>query len=159
MNFKGTKMRKGQAAIDYLTTYGWALVILSVAIAAIYMFLDNKADVPIPDQCSFGDSFNCPDTLINGTSKIITLTLVNAIGTEITLAGLQCTYVGVAVMDKSMEDVKVGPGERFTISCDMSSTNAVFKKKSKFDVSIVYFKKGMSFPSTSDGYVTGSIMK
>lgn len=152
--------RKGQAALDYLSTYGWALMAMGVALAALYVFLDYKPERLVPETCSLGDSFNCIDFMINRTNSNMTLSIKNEVGLELEMDSLLCMYDGQeyrsAVPDSSLAKI-VDPGEIFNLTCNMQG--APLKSKSKVDVTIVYYKKGMSYPSSTDGFATGQTVR
>jgi hypothetical protein len=60
--------RKGQPAIEYLTTYGWALLIIAIAIAGIYL-LTSSSQGTVQQMCSLQTGAACQDIVIGGTSS------------------------------------------------------------------------------------------
>ena len=52
---------RGQAALEYLTTYGWVLIVIviSVGFIAYFGFLDPYKF--IPERCYFGGQLVCTD--------------------------------------------------------------------------------------------------
>ncbi|MGM5480313.1 MAG: hypothetical protein ACQESC_02525 [Nanobdellota archaeon] len=57
----GSRQRKGQAALEYLTTYGWAFIVIlaSVGVLAYFGFLNPSKY--IPESCDFGEQLRCED--------------------------------------------------------------------------------------------------
>jgi hypothetical protein len=52
--------KKGQAAMEFLTTYGWAFLIIIVAISGLTYFGVFNFQNKLPDACSFsGNTFTC----------------------------------------------------------------------------------------------------
>ena len=56
-----TKSTSGQIAMQYLFTYGFAIVIASAAIGAMSYFNVLHPSVLLPERCSFQVSVNCVD--------------------------------------------------------------------------------------------------
>lgn len=53
-------MQKGQAAIEFLTTYGLALVVIAIALTLLLLYVSiPKATLPV--ECAFYGGFNCLD--------------------------------------------------------------------------------------------------
>lgn len=51
---------KGQAAIEYLMTYGWAILVIAIVIVALYMMTQTHFTL---EQCQFQPGFICNDPL------------------------------------------------------------------------------------------------
>lgn len=66
-----SKMR-GQAAIEYLMTYGWALLILVVVIGVLFSMGVFNPQNYMSEECSFQPSLPCKGTSLSkdGTLKI-----------------------------------------------------------------------------------------
>jgi len=81
-------MKKGQAAMEFLMTYGWAILIALIAVGALY-YLNVKPKNIIQENCIIG-SGTCDATLTkagelkivytNGLGKTINITSVNITG-------------------------------------------------------------------------------
>ena len=54
-------MRKSQAALEFLTTYAWAFVIIGVTISALYYFGALDFSKYLPQKCVFPSQFKCVD--------------------------------------------------------------------------------------------------
>jgi hypothetical protein len=67
-------MRKGQAAVEYLTTYGWALLALLIVVAVLFSSGLLSTNMALSEQCQFGTNMPCDFAVFN-----------NASGTEISL--------------------------------------------------------------------------
>ncbi len=149
--------RKGQAAIDYLSTYGWALLALSVAIGAIYLFVDLKPDTIVPETCSFGveGAFYCVDGQIDRATNQVHISLRNTVGKQITIINMVCTHresVRSEVFNRIIE-----PSEIFSLTCDMNDVDGPvvsFSKKAKIEITVVYKTESSIYPMSADGYLT-----
>ncbi len=51
--------KKGQAALEFLTTYGWAFLVILVMIGALSYFGVLNPDAYIPEACNFGSVLSC----------------------------------------------------------------------------------------------------
>ncbi|MGV8162286.1 MAG: hypothetical protein ACP5N2_03050 [Candidatus Nanoarchaeia archaeon] len=139
--------KKGQAAIEFMTTYGWAIMLTLAALAALYLIMINPRDV-IPDSCSFGDSFECKDWQIN-TDGTVKLALKNLVGQTISITSTIC--VESTNKKTTSETLSVGPGGEFELTCVFD--NVQFSEKVKVDFTVVYVKEGYSYPSSADAIV------
>ena len=71
-------MKKAQAAMEFLMTYGWALIVIIIVISALVFFGSLDADSRIADRADLGTGF-IVNTVSVGTDIII-ISVTNAIG-------------------------------------------------------------------------------
>ncbi|HYD03587.1 MAG TPA: hypothetical protein VEC16_04765 [Alphaproteobacteria bacterium] len=74
-------MKKGQAAIEFLITYGWAIMAAISVIGALAYFGLTNPSSSLPDKCLFSNAFECRDYYVNSTA--IRVKLVNSLGESI----------------------------------------------------------------------------
>ena len=67
------KDNKSQAALEFLTTYGWAFLVILIMISTLAYFGLLKPSKVLPDRCNFGAEFSCLDYKINSTGLKIKL--------------------------------------------------------------------------------------
>ncbi len=73
--------KKGQAAVEYLATYGWALLILAIVIAAILAMGVFNPNYFVIEECYLGPSFNCHAQLVGeATQTRLLLNISQALG-------------------------------------------------------------------------------
>lgn len=53
--------KRAQAALEYLTTYGWALMILIVVLGALTYFGVINPQMLLPEKCDFEAGIHCQD--------------------------------------------------------------------------------------------------
>ena len=77
--FKPRKSSNAQAAIEYLTTYGWAILIIAVVVSLLYAFVFAPSFIT-PQKCTFASGANCNDVIIgtSSTASKIVLLLSNS---------------------------------------------------------------------------------
>ena len=59
--------KSGQSAIEYLVSYGWALLVLSIVVGAIYYFIFLPSSL-VPSQCSVASGLYCDDIALGSNS-------------------------------------------------------------------------------------------
>jgi hypothetical protein len=57
--------KKAQAALEFLTTYGWAFLVILVMIGALAYFGILNPKTLLPNRCTIGPEFSCIDHVIN----------------------------------------------------------------------------------------------
>lgn len=83
------KMVKSQAALEFLTTYVWAFIIIATTIGALYYFGIFDFSKYLPQKCIFPSQFKCLDfSLKPGEVRV---KLVNNLGENIRVTLLQIT--------------------------------------------------------------------
>lgn len=86
-------MKKGQAAMEFLMTYGWAILVVLAAIAALAYFGVLDPGKLLPERCQFPAGFDCIGKPgIDGTSEEITIEFKNSIGRTFEIAVDSSTY-------------------------------------------------------------------
>jgi len=117
-------MKKGQTALDYLITYGWAILIILVVLAVLWYY-----DVFNPSKWSgeytyCGTDFNLLGASLTGAgtaSGTLTMVVGNQVGNTITLNG---TTIAGDVTGNATPTDTIAPGGQATItvsSIDLSS--------------------------------------
>ncbi|MFH1649018.1 MAG: hypothetical protein ABIA93_00530 [Candidatus Woesearchaeota archaeon] len=59
--------RKAQAAMEFLMTYGWAIMVVLAAIGALAYFGVLSPDRFLPEKCVINGGFSCTEYLITST--------------------------------------------------------------------------------------------
>ena len=149
--------RKGQAAMEFLMTYGWAILVVLVVIAALAYFGVLDPSNVVPDRCSFSAAFTCSDFLVQDAipdSNDITFTLLNGVGKDIYVYGLNISGQGLSspCVTVFSSPTLIASGVEGTLNI----TNCVFTassltKKNKYSISINYTQAGSTFVKTQSG--------
>ena len=64
-------LKKGQAAMEYLMTYGWAILVVLIALGALfYLGVFNPT---VPSTCQIAAPFSCQDVVAKDTPDSVTL--------------------------------------------------------------------------------------
>lgn len=80
--------RKGQAAMEFLMTYGWAILVVLIAIGALAYFGVLNPSRFLPESCTVGPGISCEAYKVTGESVAgndgtIDLVLRNGLGESI----------------------------------------------------------------------------
>ncbi|MBN1157482.1 hypothetical protein JXA85_07710 [Candidatus Woesearchaeota archaeon] len=76
--------RKSQAAMEFLMTYGWAILVVLIVIGALAYFGVLSPTQFLPRRCSFTQGLTCTDHLLSKTGGFKVM-VTNGIGNDITL--------------------------------------------------------------------------
>lgn len=82
-------MGKSQAALEFLTTYAWAFVVIGISISALYYFGAFDFGKYLPQKCAFPSQFKCLDFSLNPSS--VKFRLVNNLGEDICVKSINVT--------------------------------------------------------------------
>jgi len=132
-------MRKGQAAMEYLMTYGWAILIV-LAIIGILVYLVRPQQV---ESCNVALPFQCEQNkyAIN-SSQIVKLSLVNLGSIAYNITNAKCGS------STSTLNTVITPGSNATLTINCAgSTNIITNPQAGKDVfkdtiSITYYPVG-----------------
>lgn len=94
------KKRRAQVSMEFLMTYGWAIMIVMIAIGALaYSGVFNTTNF-IGDYCSIKGSIMCKDSVITSYkgpgNDAVTLKLENGVGKNIVIR-----YINITVKDSN----------------------------------------------------------
>jgi hypothetical protein len=152
--------RRGQAALEFITTYGWAMLVIIVMIGAIAYFGVLKPDTLIPGQCVVEHDFSCQDWQIRGDT--VNAVLKQGIGKTIYLDSVQCTYDSVpsvtvsgTVTGKALPGAAWSPRESVEIACVFSGGELAALKDSKAKVAynLSYRQSTTGFTRIAEGQI------
>ncbi len=82
---KGHPRRRGQAALEYVVTYGWVFVGIALVLGALAYFGVLDPSQWSADRCYFGTQLSCEDALIDTSIDELSFYLRNNFGKNITV--------------------------------------------------------------------------
>ena len=148
---------KAQAAMEFLMTYGWAILVVLIVIGALAYFGVLSPSTLLPEKCTFPVSLTCTDhqvlpgsiTLIlqNGAGRDILITRISASSEALGLGavlpvppppnlGIGCSTGTIATQ------VRNGASATFTLNVADASTYCAYRDtgrdKNRYNISIFY---------------------
>jgi len=78
------KIKKSQIALEFLVTYGWALLAVLVTVGVLVYFGIFNTSRYVDDKCNFGKQIVCEDYILN-SSGFLSLKLRNNFGVPINI--------------------------------------------------------------------------
>src|SRR4030042_3949390 len=75
-------MKKGQAAMEFLMTYGWAILVVLAAIGALAYFGVLSPDRFMPSKCMVSGGFSCIEYKMDGTLDQVRFYVQNNLGSD-----------------------------------------------------------------------------
>ena len=146
------KKKQGQAAIEFLMTYGWAILVVLIAITALAYFGVLNPSRFLPESCIIGPGFSCDEFKVSNVDGI-TLALRNGLGSQL-------TSVSVTIKDYQSDDLicKLSPssdtledGEQQIYTGDATLCNTISLSlggKYKAKVSVEYTLNDLTHTKT-----------
>lgn len=150
-------MKKAQAAMEFLMTYGWAILVVLVAIGALAYFGVLSPEKFLPEKCviATGSGLFCDDYAADSTANQITLRIKNILTETVTLtavdvvdsaAGRTCSWSG-------SQDITADSTVDMNTACPADPALGSGDKV-KADISITYSKVGGLNKTTTGNLVT-----
>lgn len=160
--------KKSQAAMEFLTTYGWAILVVMVAIGALAYFGVLNPTKTLPDRCFFGSAFNCKDYQlsytgggIGGTSSFAKIDLTNNLGQSITVTGVSGTYGSSTCSPTGMPvggwTMSSDSSIITTFECDFTSKVLAQNNKAKISITLTYTLSSGGYSHTANGEVYATV--
>jgi|SRR3989344_2963873 len=147
---KGGKMeKKGQAAMEFLMTYGWAILAAVIAIGVLSYYGVFSPGKSLPDICTLNAPFGCVEFKVDATTGV-TMILRNGGG-----EGLTISEVTVEGCTDYTTSTPVSDGSKVTIvlACAGLSTGSKFGG----DVAVTYLGDGKIIPKVSTGNIRAGV--
>ena len=160
------KKLKSQAALEFLTTYGWAFLVIVIMIGALAYFGILSPSKVLPNRCNFGSEFQCVDYAISVTGNTFKLRIKNSVGQPINIDAAKITLGSESVTQYSctltpstqlpITAWKSGDTKDFTWdACNSATAGFAADDKAKVLVTIKYYPTSSS--STYEKEVKGEV--
>jgi hypothetical protein len=164
--------RKGQAALEFLTTYGWAFLVILVMIGALAYFGVLDPSNFVADRCVMGSPLTC-----NGQNYVLyqenaTVQVRNALNQQLTITNM--TYQSASMTDyeacdnattsyvaEGSEGDLINRDSLATIRCDFDATaaNLVAGTKERVLIEMRYHTGDPTFTRTIAGEVYSEVQE
>jgi len=148
-------MKKGQAAMEFLMTYGWAILVVLVAIGALAYFGVLSPARFLPSSCTLIPGMSCDESQVapdGGTGTDITLIVTNGMGEDLTNVAFTVDCDGDGTDTSSSTAIPTwadGSKETVNIACDTSGGDAEpTGTRFKSDITITYTADTLTHSAT-----------
>jgi Na+/H+-translocating membrane pyrophosphatase len=117
--------QKAQSAIEYLTTYGWAIMIVAIALTVMFYFGVFSPGRFVNTQCIFPADFSCLSSFMS-TNGVIIVNIQQSTMYTINITAYGCNTQPVyTTMTTPANQITVAIGANKTLSVQCyNSTNA-----------------------------------
>ena len=135
-------MRKGQAALEFLTTYGWAFLVILIMIGALAYFGVLNPSGLLPARCTFSPEISCIEHEVVASTAILKFRVRNNVG-------------AMADFNFSAEEISTGrnvtcgavytniqAGRIMEVTCNFAAPAFPAGDKIKFEVDANFRKSG-----------------
>jgi len=132
-------MKRGQAALEFLMTYGWAILVVLVAIGALAYFGVLRPEKLLPEKCviATGSGLYCDDYSANATG--VTLRIKNMLADNVNVTAITITATGETCSAFSGNTaIAVDATTDFNIACSTLASG----DKVKADFEVTFAKAG-----------------
>jgi len=156
--------KKAQAALEFLTTYGWAFLVILIVIGALAYFGVLNPSKFLPNRCNFGSEFGCEDYQISATADTFNLKLKNQAGEALTISSIALGSEGattyVCTTAPTLADINPWKSGNITdlawSTCNSAAAGFVSGEKGKVFVTISYYAASSSSAYTKQ--VSGEVL-
>lgn len=144
--------RRAQAAMEFLMSYGWAILVVLVVIGALAYFGVLSPQKLLPDKCVLPPGTTCDDYSV-GTNSI-SIVVGNGLGKSITITNVAMaeSASGVNVCQVAGPIAINNGAKSAPIVCN-GNLAAYAGSKTKFNVNMAYTFVGSTLPHTIDGEI------
>jgi len=136
--------------MEFLMTYGWAILVVLVAIGALAYFGVLSPDRFLPSKCQLPAGIACTDFKIDGNANEVTIVLRNGLGFDLTgvVAGVEgCT-------DPAAQALSNGGQQTFIATACIGLTGG---SKYNGDFNVTYTNSDTSLAHKIQGTITGRV--
>lgn len=141
--------QRAQAAMEFLMTYGWAILVVLAAIGALAYFGVLSPDQFVNERCTIGSDFQCNNELVQADQA--TLSVINTQARAVTVHSVSldggCFENVTSDVDQTLPSREETPVATFLCT---SGENAVGTLE-ELDIRISYSRDGESINRTASG--------
>jgi len=149
------KASKGQAAMEFMLTYGWAILVVLAAIGALAYFGVLSPDKFLPERCLFPSGIDCVDKAVIDTADdgVIQVALRNNIGytmeVQSTITGTDdCTSPTTLTVNGAAAPVNITNNGQMVVTFDCGADIAEGRFKTDITLSYRNTETGLTHQAT-----------
>ena len=149
-------MKKAQAAMEFLMTYGWAILVVLAAIGALAYFGVLSPDRLLPSKCTLSPGFDFGDC--KAATDGLKVSIYNGIGSDVkNVSFVVNTTGGSDVTCNELWDI--GTLSNGATTSVQTMCNGTYTEGQRFDaeVKVIYTKSGETQSHTVTGTITRKV--
>ena len=143
------KQKSGQAAMEFLMTYGWSILVVLAAIAALAYFGVLSPEKLLPEKCVLQPGIICVSHKVEPTQA--TLVLSNGLGKTITINQITVGSCTGTFSQTMLSD------DQTTFVIGGSCSNGASREKFKGEITVAYAEKETNLSKTHFGSINTKI--
>jgi hypothetical protein len=117
------KDNRSQAALEFLTTYAWAFIVIMITMGGLYYYGIFDFDKYLPQKCNFPSQFKCLDFALQPDE--IHVKLLNNLGEDLLITSFPITDdAGNTIACASMPPLNADWAAGQTLDFDFTSCSA-----------------------------------
>jgi hypothetical protein len=152
-------MRRAQAALEFLTTYGWAFIVILVMIGALAYFGVLSPSKVTPSRCIIESGFTCKDFQITTTN--VSIYILNGKGEGLTVNTITLSSdapTGVITCTAPTLPASITDAGNITIFCSFATPLTTSKgDKVKLEFAVNYKMAKGTYTQNFGGSIYGQV--
>ena len=140
--------KRSQAAMEFLMTYGWAILVVLAAVAALAYFGVLNPEKFLPNKCVIEPGLACVDSKIEASKT--TLVLSNGLGKTIAITNIAVGTCSAAFT----ADLLSGTENTFVLD---NCNNGIVQDKFKAGINVTYTSKDTGLSQKMYGSITTKV--
>lgn len=139
------KNKKGQVAMEFIITYGWAILVILIAIGG-FIYIAPHKDSITKGRCIFSPATPCLGSVL---TENLTVVLKNGLGQ--TLYNLTANITSPTNIRCNVSNITFNPDDKLTIRCN--NNIAKISSESKVKMTVTYKKVKNGYDQVSSGEI------
>ena len=149
--------KKSQAALEFIMTYGWAILVVLVAIGALAYFGVLSPDKFLPSKCTLQSGIACIDHKVQGISTLtpngrVTVVLKNGLGFDLTNVIAKAGNCG-----ESLPKIMPNGADAATFTIDCGASNQILGSKFNNQLNVTYTITETGVDHNNVGQITSRV--
>jgi hypothetical protein len=146
--------KKGQAALEFLTTYGWAFLVILVMIAALAYFGVLDPSNMVGESCAASAPISCSGVQSDLSDNDLGVELKNGNPKTMTITGQTLIVEGNDCGAVTLSSATLNSGQKAIITVDPAAANTCITSHSagdkvKYELALTYTTPASTIPKRS----------
>lgn len=147
--------KRGQAAMEFLMTYGWAILAAVIAIGVLIYFGVFSPGRFVPETCVLAAPLGCDDDSTATVAAGVTLIVDNGGGEDYSVKEVDVSNCATLDLSAAPVTIKSGESGTFVVACAPALT---LDERFRGNIGITYNKVGATRDLTSTGSITRKVI-